>query len=197
MINAYKKTKKTGGADPPLCLELKRNLKFDEDSGNIVFHYSRSSKNKGTCCLDETVPSSIAKKGEKEIFSYAYGKIKELERKIKRIDRIEENIRKNHIPIKTKYQNILLEGRIVEATSCYIGVELDKPLKGASCMNYGFASALAGHHVFTKDHKISEGGFDSACTALCWAYEDALHKPQKELAKNLNEKLSDCQDYSI
>ena len=163
MIN----TNKTSIITLPSGRKFEGNLKFDEDSGNIVFHYSRHSKNRGTCCLDETVPSSIAKKGEKEIFSYAYGKIKELERKIKRIDRIEENIRKNHIPIKTKYKNILLEGRIVEATSHYIGVELDKPLKGVSCMNYGFASALAGHHVFTKDHKISEGGFNSACTALC------------------------------
>ena len=114
-------------------------------------------------------------------------KINDLEERIKKSDEIEENIRKNHISIKAKYEGIQLQGRIVEATSRSIRVKLDRPLRGQSSINYGYGSA--GQHVFTKDHNISENGYDSARRALCWAYEDALHAPQRKIVNRLNSKV--------
>jgi len=77
---------------------------------------------------------------------------------------------------------------IVEATGRYIGVELDAPLKGKSGINYGFASAMAGHYVFNEDYTLSKDGLEAARRALCWAYERVLHKPEEDLVKRLNKK---------
>ncbi|MEK6835748.1 MAG: hypothetical protein AABX55_01880, partial [Nanoarchaeota archaeon] len=77
--------------------------------------------------------------------------------------------------------------KIVEATNRYMRVELDKPLKGQNEINFGFASAMSDHFVFTADHEISQAGYDAACRALRWAYERALHKPEKDLVEHLNQ----------
>jgi len=167
-----------------------KGVTFGEDStGDIVFNYIRPSGKggRGTYYLNETVPVNIVKKGDKKIFKYVSEKINDLEERIKKSDEIEENIRKNHISIKAKYEGIQLQGRIVEATSRSIRVKLDRPLRGQSSINYGYGSA--GQHVFTKDHNISENGYDSARRALCWAYEDALHAPQRKIVNRLNSKV--------
>lgn len=181
----------------PSGRKFKANLRFEESfnfiSGSIGFTYTRSvgslpGKNKRY----ETrgaIPNNIVKKGKKAILNYALQKIDEYEKRLDEMSAVEENIRKNHIPIKTEYKSVKLEGRIVEATSRFIRVELDKPLKGSSIINYGYGAAVMGYSVFDEKHKISEEGFDSACRALCWAYMDSLHKPQKGLVKGLNEKL--------
>ena len=186
------KTKEGESASPSRVeLEMKEDIKFEEELGNIVFHYSRPSGDGGTYILDEKIPESIAKQGEEIILEYASQIVDKYKKKWKRCEDKEKNIRKNHIPITTKYGKVQLEGRIVEATSKYIGVELDKPLKGKSGINFGYASAIAGHHVFTENHEISQCGYDSAKRALCWAHDKAINKPKKDLAERLNQKLSD------
>jgi len=182
---------KEGDTASPSRSGLGECLEFEEELGKIVFHYSRPSGEGGTYILDETIPESIVKQGEKEVLEYASQIVDKYKKKWKRREDKEKSIRKNHVPIQINYRGVSIKGRIVVATSRYIGVELDKPLKGKSGMNFGYGSAIAGHHVFTDNHEISQCGYDSAKRALCWAYDEAINKPKKDLAERLNKKLSD------
>ncbi len=83
---------------------------------------------------------------------------------------------KPEIKIKTEYKGITLKGRIVNAESGYISVVLDKPCKGKSNINFGYASAMAGHYVFDKKGNISKAGMNGAEEALGWAYDKAESK---------------------
>lgn len=165
---------------------VEKGLSFEELSGTIEFHYAERSRDGGYYHISEEIPKYIVKRGEMAVLEYAKKEISKVQKKWRKKEAIEDNIRKNHIPIQTECRGIRLEGRIIEATSRGISVELDKPLKGQSDINFELASAMAGHYVFTKDHNISEHGYDGARRALCWAYEKALHKPEKDLVKRLN-----------
>lgn len=166
------------------------DLRFIETSRIIKFFYKKPCRDGGHYYVIETIPERIVKQGENAILEYASNKIKKAENVWKKRKSIEDDIRKNHIPIRTKYKDgTSLEGRIIEATSRYIRVKLDKPFKGHRGINFGFGSAVAGHYVFTDDHEISQHGYDAAYRALCWAYENALHKPKKELVDCLNKKV--------
>ena len=79
-------------------------------------------------------------------------------------------MKKPEIKIETTYKGVKLKGRIVSATSRCISVILDKPCKGKSDINFGYASAMHGQYVFEKND-ISEAGMDAAKTALGWAYD--------------------------
>ena len=90
-------------------------------------------------------------------------------------------MKKPEIKIETTYKGIKLKGRIVSATARCISVILDKPYKGKSDINFGYASAMAGHYVFEKND-ISKAGMDGAKEALGWAYD-------KEETKRVEKKF--------
>ncbi|AJF62258.1 MAG: hypothetical protein QT11_C0001G0100 [archaeon GW2011_AR20] len=165
-------------------------LRFREHFGKVEFTYAEKVEEGCYHEIHEVVPTHISKLGEEKILNYVHQKIEEHKREWKKYEEIEENIRKNHIPIKTKYKGISLEGRIIEATSLCIKVELDKPLRGHSHINFGYASAVMGRYVSNSDHEISKYGYEAAYRALEWAYNDALHKPEKDLVESLNEYKS-------
>lgn len=167
-------------------------IKSFNTDGGIDFTYSEPRGDGVHYKVDGIVPLGIVKRGEEAILKYASRKVKEAKKKWRKHEAIEDNLRKNHIPIQTKYKDrTLLEGRIVEATSRFIRVELDKPLQGGeSHINFGMASAMAGHYVFGEGHKISPEGYDAAYKALCWAYQDVLDKPRKDLVERLNQRNS-------
>ena len=167
---------------------VKKCFSFVEHLGKIEFHYAEIIRNnEGYYHIHETVPARIVKQGDEAVREYALAQVKKAKERWRRKESIEDDIRKNNISIKTKYKpGILLEGRIIEVTSKWIMVELDKPLRGSSHINFGYGAAIVGQHVFTKDHIISKHGYDGARQALCWAYEDALNKPKKDLVERLN-----------
>jgi len=164
----------------------KEGLVFREDFGKVKFTYSEKIEEGTYHEVHEEVPSNIVKLGQEKIRSYALARIEEHKKEWRRCGTIEDNIRKNHILIKTKYKGKLLEGRIVEATPLFIRVELDKPLKGNGIMNFGFGSAMMKRYVFTENHEISSAGYDASYRALKKAYEDTLHQPVKDLVEVLN-----------
>jgi len=167
-----------------------KGLEFHEESGQIGFSFEKPCRHSGRYSIRKIIPTGIVKQGKKAILDYALQNVDEAEMQWKKQESIENDIRKKHIPIQAAYTDgTSLEGRIVEATNRFIRVELDRPLKGESSINFGFASAMAGHYVFAAKHKISPAGYDGARTALCWAYEAALHKPQKDLVKILNQMV--------
>jgi len=67
-----------------------------------------------------------------------------------------------------------LEGRIVEATRMYIGVELVYPLHKYLGINFGFISAIGKRFPLTPDGtEISETGCEAAARTLERAYRAA------------------------
>lgn len=166
-------------------------LKFYGDFRIVKFSYKEPCKDDSRSYrfLTGIVPADIVKKGKEAIMEYATQEIEKGKGGWKKNHDIEDNIRKNHIEIKTTYKDgIELEGRIIEATNRYIKVELDKPVKGEGHIDFGFGAAMAGHFVFTKDYKISEAGYDAAYRALRRAYERVLSKPVKDLVEKLNKE---------
>lgn len=166
---------------------MEKGLRFEENSGKIEFLYTTKVDKRNYDHVSGEIPERVVKRGKEAIRNYAQKKVDQFKKKWKRANKIEEDIRKNHIPIQTNYKNeTFLEGRIVEATDKFIRVELDGPLQGQGSINFGFASAIVGRYVFDENHKISHHGYDAAYRALRSAYEDAIHKPQKELVRKLN-----------
>ena len=84
--------------------------------------------------------------------------------------------KKTDIKIETTYKGIKLKGRIINATSTCIDVELDKPCKGKSPIYFGYASAMGGEYVFDDKKQISKAGMEGAITALSWCYDNAETK---------------------
>ncbi len=166
-----------------------KDLEFIELDGKIEFFYEKPVGGGIFYKVNGTVPKKVVEQGEEAVLKYALHKIEDAEKVWKKFEAVKDDIRKNHVPIQTKYEDgTQLEGRIVEATSRYIGVELDKPLKGRSGINFGFASAMSGHYVFAENYTLSQYGLNGAHRALCWAYRDALHKPEIDLVERLNKK---------
>ena len=172
---------------------IKENIQLTFFLDKASFYYSEPAREENAYYnTDGIIPQRILDKGEDAIFNYILKKIKKAKKGWQKGESIEDKIKEEHIPISTEYKDgTILEGRIIEATSRCIQVELDNPLKGKSCINYGFASAMARHYVFTEEHEISKNGNESAKRALCWAYEDAIKADKKDLIKKINNKLKE------
>ena len=164
-------------------------LRFEEWLGKVRFVYTEEIDHSSCRRINEEIPEEVVGQGQEAIKNYASVKINQAKRKWEKFNAVEEDIKTNHIPIKTKYKDgTVLEGRIVEATSRFVSVKLDKPIlvEEERRINFGFASAMSGHHVFDEGHKISKYGYDAAYNALCYSYMAALNKPVKDLVKKLN-----------
>ncbi len=169
--------------------ELKGVEFRDNLFGEPYFIYEEPCGNRIKHSLREVIPKKILYNGEKAVMEYAVQKLKEAKKKWKEFKDAKDAIRKNPISIQTKYKKgILLEGRIIRATTTGVRVELDKPLKGEWGISFGYASAMAGQYVFTKN-KLSKHAYDAAYSCLRHAYQEGLRKPEKDLMSRLNKKI--------
>ena len=165
-------------------------IRFIDFLGEPSFIYEEFCEDGSKYVLRETIPKKVLHKGEQAVMKYAVQKLREAKKKWNEFEDAKDTIRKNPILVRTEYADgTLLEGRIIEATSRYVKVELDKPLKGERNMNFGYASAMVGQYVFAKGNKLSKHAYDVAYECLCNAYEEALRKPEKDLMNRLNRKL--------
>lgn len=173
-----------------MATEKPNEIRHWKKRGKLTFDYSHGSGlnyyYKGNFESFGTVPQDIAKEGKSAVENYVTECLKERDEKIKRCEARYDDVAQNHVPVRAVYEDgTLLEGRIVEANASRIRVELDKPLKGNSNIRFGFASAIAGRHIWEGD-EISEHGLDGTRRALCWAYENALNADVIALADVLN-----------
>ena len=168
--------------------DFEEGLEFLEIDGRLEFYYSERTRDNAYISLSKKVPKKVVDKGEEAVMEYVTGKIEEVKNKVRKRESIEDEIRKNHIPIQTEYKDgTHLEGRIVEATSRYIKVKLDSPLECDSAIYFGFASAMSGRYVFCGN-EISPVGNDAALEALCDAYSRATNKPLVDRLNKLVKK---------
>lgn len=161
-------------------------INFYESEGALWLSCSERRRDGGYNKSHGVVPQEVIAAGQSAVREYASREIEKLRAGIKHREDAEDEIKRNPIPISVKYKGTVLEGRVIGATARYIDVELLRPVKGRGGMNFGFASGIAGHHVFGSDDQISEHGYNAARTALQRAYERALNKPVSDLAEELN-----------
>ena len=169
---------------------IEERLAFKEDGGHIDFMYTQRLGDNAYHQTSGTIPHNIIKQGEDAIMAYATQTVEEAKAELKSVQEKRENMLKYALPLKTLYAyGTPLIGRIVEATNRYILVELDDPVKGSSSINFGFASAIRGKHIFAAEDRLSAEGYEAACRALGWAYENAIHKPLSDLVGRLNHRI--------
>ena len=159
------------------------SLKFSQQEGKLSFVYQEDGGYPRSFC--DSVPEDVVTKGKETVKEYVSGIIIGKKEEWRRYEAAQEAIRQNPIPVQTTYKDgTTLEGHIVEATGSFIKIKL----VNSSEAHFGYASAMAGHHVF-DGYKLSEYGFTGAEEALCRAYEKVLNKPIIDLADELNREF--------
>lgn len=135
--------------------------------------------------LTEMVPDEI--QDRKNIDLYAEERVKNyLEERFKKIDEQMKFEQNPDFFIEMEHEKIKLSGRIIRASARGFTVRLEKPFLGERNINYGFASAMAGHHVFSDHCQFSEDAIDTAKSLLLLIYKDIIR--EMELKKRLNGK---------
>jgi len=171
-------------------------IKYEVKRGNL--HYEHHEEDTGTMTVfvaEGFVPKEIVKKGKQEARAYAEA---DVERQIaegkERFDAIIAFRRNPDVTVSIRRKGIVIEGKIVFVNPGRIDVELVSPpeFKGRGDINFGYASAIAGHRVFDDENPLafSKCGLDAARTALGWTYDRQKyrrdHAKTIALAKELN-----------
>lgn len=166
---------------------MEKKINYIEKNGQIYFAYLTTfgnAKREGAHRfeLKGRVPKNIKKQGKEIIKSYVREQIKNYLTAEVSQQKKDENFQKNpDFPISTKYDGQKLEGKIILAKVRYFRVRLETPLQGEmNSLNYGFASAMAGHHIFSRDESnnltLSEMTVNDAKDILIEIYEAEKNK---------------------
>ena len=136
--------------------------------------------------LKEAIPDEI--KGRENIDLYVKEKVESYLKE--RLEKINEQRKFEQSPdfsVEVKYKNILLRGKIIRASCRGLTVRLEEPFpeeKGERNINYGWASAMAGHYVFKGHCQFSEDAIETAKNLLKLIYKEIIEK--RKLEKRLN-----------
>lgn len=178
-----------------------RGIEFSEKDGKLHFSYYQEEK----VPKDEDerdaryvfqssgiIPKRIVQRGEKAIKNYAEkiveASIAQRKAEIRKRNKFGHN---PDFPISVEHKGKLLKGKIVSAHSGTLIVRLDEPYRGESKITFGFASAMAGHHIFSGPSTFSKCALETAEELLIKIYEREKYNKEHEgiidLAKKLNE----------
>ena len=94
--------------------------------------------------------------------------------------------------MKVKHHGLLLKGRIISAQNNSLRVRLEDPAKyrGEKFIDYGFASAMKGVHIFKRGKVFSKDAIASARELLVQIYEEVKEKQANEWLDDVLTKLS-------
>ena len=171
--------------------EKKVNYFLDKDK-KLHFryqdYYDLGKNETATLELKEVIPDEIRGRGNIDLYvkEKVESYLKERFEKINEQKKFEQN---PDFSVEIKYKNILLKGKIIRASIRGLNVRLEEPFqeeKGERNINYGWASAMAGHYVFSSHCQFSENAIESAKDLLKMIYKEIIDK--KELEKRLNGK---------
>src|SRR3989344_7196914 len=99
-----------------------------------------------------TVPEEVVSEGEEAIKEFAKSKVEEKVNAEKESDRQRKEYRRNlRYPVELDYSGATLRGIIRANDSTYLMAELLEPYQGITGLNFGFASAMSKHYIFSKD----------------------------------------------
>lgn len=184
---------------------MEKRIEYTQEDGKIYFKYYATFGNaerEGSYSfrLEGRIPEEIQKRGEKAIRNYAQERLKDyLTMEIQQHKKDEDFEKNPDFPIAIEYDGQKLEGKIVLAKARYFRVRLEQPLKGEmNSLSYGFASAMAGHHIFTRDENnnlsLSEMTINDAKNILIKIYKAEKNKLQHGEAIKLVKELNQDQE---
>lgn len=159
-------------------------ITYVEEKGNLYFVYNKSA-------LRVPVPRNVQRMGQQGVQEYAEKYVLNDLKKREKMALFEKN---PNFPVKTRCGNIVLEGRIVSAENNILKVRLERPVKysGEKDINFGFASAMVGHYIFsgTRLCEFSKPTIESAQQLLVQIYEGKKYEEKYRGAIKLAEKLN-------
>ena len=172
-------------------------VSYEEKEGKLHYEYRDQHKETGfATVITGIVPAEVCKKGLSAVRSYAELAIEEeIKRKRPETEASIAFMKNPGVYISCFHGGVILEGRVIFATSRFIRVRLESPtsFRGEDVINFGFASAMAGHFIFDKDSDhlvLSQAAIEAAQRVLTWIYNKKKHRKDHgtviDLAKNLN-----------
>ena len=164
---------------------------YREEDGKVRFKYGESEYDLNN--IEGDVPPKICRLGEKTIAKYVKKEIVKIETVCKKFEEFGKNL---NVPVSVKHKGVLLEGKIIGTDGEFLTVRLESPKKyhGERSINFGGASAMAGHDIFEDGDKpkLSRYAIEAAQKILRWIYDDKKHEEKHkdtiEFVKKLNNR---------
>lgn len=106
------------------------------------------------------------------------------------IDRFDAYAAHPNFPITTTHRGVTLKGRIISAANNTLRVRLEEPYTGEQHVEYRWASAMAGHHIFTETGEFTKEAIASAKRLLTETFNEAAHRKNHRATIELTEQLN-------
>lgn len=177
-----------------------KKIEFHEEDGKLWFSYSetevlQSHPHRSAYKYYQTegiIPPKVIRQGLQAISDYATARVhKDITTQKARYQKIQHFLENPDFPLETNYGRTKLKGRIVSAVNNSLVVELTDPYHGRKIVNYGFASAMAGHHILDKGGTFSDNAVETAKRLLVTIYRTMRYNEQHsdliQLAAQLNQ----------
>lgn len=174
-------------------------IRYLEKDGELEFFYEEevlipTRVHLQVCQVYESsgkIPKKIREKGDRAIKNYAERKVRADIGKQKAEVATRDRFAKNpNFPVSVEHDGKTLRGKIISAEDTTLRVRLEEPCQGESFVIYGFASAMAGKHIFDGAESFSKDAIASAQKLLIEIYEEKKHlwkhKEVIALAERLN-----------
>ncbi|MBI4450008.1 hypothetical protein HY634_03035 [Candidatus Uhrbacteria bacterium] len=171
-----------------------RRTYFWEQCGHIHFGYAEQYRGRDFK-LTREVPQEVRERGEAAIRTHAEAEVaawrQEQRSKADRFDAFAEH---PNISVTTVHRGVTLKGRITSVVNNTLRVQLEEPHTGEARVEYGFASALGGYHIFAKGDvpQLSNDALRSARRLLveisCEQQHREEHRDTIALAERLNQR---------
>jgi hypothetical protein len=172
-------------------------IRYEEKEGRLGYSYREDDPDVSlTYFASGVVPTNLCGKGERAIRAFVAKSVEEQINADRRKKAPWVAFLKNlNVPISSQHYGVLLKGRVVYADFRLIKIRLDEPkeYRGETPMHFGYASHLAGHHVFDPSEeppRLSQYAIEGGRTGLTWIYDRIKHQRDHghviALAKSLN-----------
>jgi len=163
---------------------------FWEDRGEIRFGYAKRYRNR-ELKLSGSVPKDIQRRDARVIRAHAAQIVRAWWRKHRtEIDRFDAYEAHPDFPVTTKDRGVVLTGRIVSAVNSTLRVRLETPYTGERHIEYRWASAMAGHFIFTKSGEFSADAIATAKYLLVEIYRKEQHRERHRDTIALADRLN-------
>lgn len=164
---------------------MSKSIHYYEEDGKLRYSYSEYE-------IKGVVPRKIINQGEEAIRAYVTRKVEKALKLKREAAKKHEDFAKNpNVMVETLYQGITLKGVISYADGRLLVVRMSAPYEGEASVNFGWASAIAGRHMYESGTILSGAALEAAKKLLVKIYQEKshelLHRDTIDLARKLNE----------
>jgi hypothetical protein len=177
-------------------LDKGSGLVFSEKRGALWWRYREtvalSEHSSRIYSAKGVVPSSVIKKGASAVRSYAEEQAQlQVSKAKEHHSKLDKFLKNPNFPIEAEYDGLTLKGKIDSASERFLHVVLEEPYHGDVGVNFGYASAVAGHFILEGEN-FSNYALRTARKLLVDIYIEQKHTADHSeiihLAEVLNKK---------